>query len=93
MAFPYIIERDQEHGKIIKGEVYEVDKETLRRLDRLEGVPSHYKRDHIYVAFKNGTPSCNVLTYVKATPISKEYEAHMNYIDEFTEEIRVGFTA
>lgn len=31
----------------IKGEVYEVDKETLARLDRLEGHPRWYKRTPI----------------------------------------------
>ena len=32
----------------ILGEVYEVTPELLARLDRVEGVPNHYQRDHQY---------------------------------------------
>ena len=35
-------------------EVYEVDKETLHRLDRLEGHPDFYKRQDIHVITRDG---------------------------------------
>lgn len=41
-GFPYAIEAEPTDFAI--GEVYEVDDETLRALDRLEGYPSHYQR-------------------------------------------------
>lgn len=43
--FPYAIKG----AGIALGEVYEVDDDTLERLDRLEGVPHHYQRDEVFV--------------------------------------------
>ena len=39
----------------IKGEVYEVTKETLRNIDLLEGHPFCYRREKIPVILENGT--------------------------------------
>jgi gamma-glutamylcyclotransferase (GGCT)/AIG2-like uncharacterized protein YtfP len=83
MAFPYLIKRDHNNGKIIKGEVYEVDEDTLKKLDILEGVPTHYKKETIYVSYKNGNSSENVTVYVKATPINEKYLSNIEFIDEF----------
>jgi gamma-glutamylcyclotransferase (GGCT)/AIG2-like uncharacterized protein YtfP len=82
MAFPYVIRRDQELGKHVKGEVYEVDKETLSRLDMLEGVPTHYKRINAYVEYTDGG-SENVSMYVKADGDKFEIPKGMKIIDEF----------
>lgn len=38
----------------IRGEVYEVDDNTLARLDRLEGHPDHYRRTEIKVRLDTG---------------------------------------
>lgn len=50
-AFPsYVfseITPPQDLFKPVLGEVYEVDEETFSRLDHLEGVPYHYKREVI----------------------------------------------
>ena len=40
-------------GKV-RGEVYEVDEETLRRLDEYEGVPLYYERVEETVELDNG---------------------------------------
>lgn len=49
-AFPYLIHAG--NGIPCHGEIYEVDDETLARLDQLEGVPYHYVRKTIVI---NGT--------------------------------------
>ncbi len=40
-GFPYAFHGG---GENIRGELYEVDDDTLKNLDRLEGYPSHYNR-------------------------------------------------
>lgn len=42
-------------GYSIQGEVYSIDSQTLARLDRLEGVPSHYQRHSINVTLADGS--------------------------------------
>src|SRR6185503_19126868 len=44
-SYPCMVKSD--NGKYIKGEVYEVDPTTLKRLDQLEGVPWLYQRDTV----------------------------------------------
>jgi gamma-glutamylcyclotransferase (GGCT)/AIG2-like uncharacterized protein YtfP len=39
-----------ENGNAIIGELYEVDETCLKRLDRIEGHPTLYKRDNINLA-------------------------------------------
>ena len=39
----------------ISGELYEVDDDTLKRLDRLEGHPNFYRREPITVRMDDGT--------------------------------------
>lgn len=66
MAFPYVLEKNNELGKNIVGEVYAVSEEELRKLDRLEGVPTHYKRtvvDCIYL--DDNTIEQDIIMYVK----------------------------
>ena len=45
-GIPYVVKIPKTQ---IIGELYEVDKETLERLDRLEGHPDFYKREEIEV--------------------------------------------
>lgn len=51
-SFPGIV---REGTTAIHGEVYEVDDETLQRLDRLEGHPSFYERQHVAVTLDDGS--------------------------------------
>ncbi|NUO50453.1 MAG: gamma-glutamylcyclotransferase, partial [Polyangiaceae bacterium] len=46
-AFPGLVRRGHDS---VEGEVYEVDMETLRALDRLEGHPRFYRRTPIVLA-------------------------------------------
>lgn len=41
-------------GKPVKGELYETDKATLKRLDYLEGHPDYYKRRVVKVTIGSG---------------------------------------
>ncbi len=65
MGFPYLLERSDNLGNNIKGEVYEVTADELKNLDYLEGVPTHYRKSYMYVSYIDGTPSGNVTVYVK----------------------------
>lgn len=46
--FPGLVE-DAEHGTSIEGELYEVDDNTVAVLDRVEGVPSLYRREPVKI--------------------------------------------
>lgn len=73
MPFPYVLGRTYEFKEIdlkghrIKGEIYKVDKATLNRLDLLEGVPSLYTRESIWVQTTETGRVEEVYLYVKAT--------------------------
>ncbi len=57
-SFPYLIPSGlldlKEEPIKITGEVYEITKEGLDRIDMLEGVPDHYTRDVITVENEEG---------------------------------------
>lgn len=50
--YPAVIKSDP--TDVVHGEVYRVNDEVLKRLDRLEGVPSLYTRDLIKVKMDSG---------------------------------------
>lgn len=82
MSFPYLLNRDTKDGMNINGEVYEVTPAELEALDRLEGVPSHYKKAYMYVEYEDKTlVSENVLVYVKSYPSVADYQRP--FIDTF----------
>lgn len=69
--FPYLLEFQYkatpgEEAYNIEGEVYEVDEYTLDRLDRLEGVPHHYRKSYVMVTLDN-KESILCLVYLKTT--------------------------
>jgi gamma-glutamylaminecyclotransferase len=53
-SFPYIFKHADLHTAPVKGEMYEINQEVLRRLDVLEGHPDHYRRQQILVATPKG---------------------------------------
>ena len=53
-SFPYIFKHSDHHTVPVQGEMYEINQETLRRLDILEGHPDHYRRQQILVTSKKG---------------------------------------
>jgi len=75
-SFPYVLKRDHALGGNIVGEVYYVTKPELSRLDMLEGVPSHYKKQTIEVVHKDFKVE-EVTMYTKATvgtlPANQKY--------------------
>jgi gamma-glutamylcyclotransferase (GGCT)/AIG2-like uncharacterized protein YtfP len=52
VGFPYAV--PDGGGLPLRGEVYRVDEETLKRLDALEGYPNHYKRKLTEVKLDDG---------------------------------------
>jgi hypothetical protein len=68
MPFPYLLKyaRAGDGGLRIQGEVYEVNSATLAKLDTLEGVPHHYKKEDIYIVTEDNK-YMPVKTYMKAT--------------------------
>ncbi|NPA62821.1 MAG: gamma-glutamylcyclotransferase [Methanococci archaeon] len=49
---PYVVENEKISH--IVGEVYEVDEETLKRIDRLEGHPDYYERKKVKIILESG---------------------------------------
>ena len=62
LSFPYLVSPSLLHLKeeptYITGEVYEITKEGLERIDTLEGVPDHYIRDGIFAENETGFAQC-----------------------------------
>lgn len=69
-SFPYVLHTDDILGMQITGEVYEVDSWTLKSLDRLEGIPHHYKHEKVEVFYDDNVVE-EVTMYVKAK-VTKE---------------------
>lgn len=52
----------------IQGEVFEVTKETLLKLDSLEGHPNWYKREEIFVTLNKSKKKLKAWIYFNPTP-------------------------
>ena len=66
MAFPYVLEEHSTLGNNVVGEVFAVDSLELKDLDRLEGIPHHYKKREIEIVY-NDDKSVEIVTmYIKA---------------------------
>lgn len=85
LPFPYLLGRHHDKGLHITGEVYSVNKTELAALDMLEGFPSHYKKETIYVSYSNGMVSENVMVYVKTNVTAQDTAS--KYIANFTKTI------
>ena len=53
-SFPYIFKHPELYAIPVQGEMYEINQETVRRLDMLEGHPDHYRRQQILVTTPKG---------------------------------------
>jgi len=78
-SFPYVLKRDHTLGGNIEGEVYYVTKPEISKLDMLEGVPSHYKKQQREVVYTDFQVE-EITMYTKATvgtsPANQEYNTH-----------------
>ena len=81
LSFPYVLKKDKVKGKLIKGELYEVDSTTLKRLDQLEGVPTHYRR--ATTSIKCDNLYYYSIIYIKADETAPNWVTGLDYIDEF----------
>ena len=48
---PYVVR--EEKVSFIKGEVYRVSDDILKRVDMLEGHPTHYRRERVKIVLEN----------------------------------------
>jgi gamma-glutamylcyclotransferase (GGCT)/AIG2-like uncharacterized protein YtfP len=85
-GFPYVLKNGISH---VKGELYLIkDEETSRRLDSLEGVPSHYIRHETDVRvtpIDGGTPyDIGCIMYVASPRTELGLKDHPNYVKERT---------
>ena len=67
-AFPAVLAGDDGDNPV-RGEVYSVDDETLRRLDRLEGHPTFYRREEKQVWVENYNAYMPCYFYLFQSPI------------------------
>lgn len=87
--YPLIINRDQwnlpmllnreEEGKAVKGEVYQVNDDSLKELDRFEGHPEFYERTEIEVELIKDSKVVRCWTYfIKdfKEDVQQEYLSH-----------------
>ena len=65
--YPYLLDQ-QGKGYRVEGELYEVDEETLAKIDELEEYPSYYTRRWIDVEDESGQTH-RALAYFLAEPI------------------------
>ena len=77
--FPYLLGKNSK-GKRVKGELYEVTKSTLDKLDKLEGYPTHYNRELVNLLTSEGKV-LKALTYVKTNVT--EHDLAKEFIDDF----------
>jgi len=75
--YPYLLDV-KNMGFNVKGEVYEINFRTLRRLDRIEETPHYYRRKKITVLLKGRTVKVWVYVYPK-----KKYFLKKEIISEF----------
>ena len=66
-------------GQRVRGAIYEISEQCLRRLDKYEGCPGHYNQLKVTV-FDEASGPIEAVTYIKAGPLeetqpSKEYLA------------------
>ncbi|GAB6074453.1 gamma-glutamylcyclotransferase family protein [Nautilia lithotrophica] len=75
--YPYLLNCPGK-GFFVKGEIYEIDYNLLKRLDRLEEVPHYYKRKLINVKFNGKTIKAYTYFYAK----NKKY-LNKDLLEEF----------
>jgi len=79
--FPYL-QDDPGFGKIVQGELWEIDDKHKDRLDQFEGVPSLYVNGKIDVECENNV-YLDVNVYFKAQKIPEKYFEVMTFFDEW----------
>jgi gamma-glutamylcyclotransferase (GGCT)/AIG2-like uncharacterized protein YtfP len=77
--FPYLI-NDKNHGKHVKGELFEIDDITLKMLDILEDYPHLYTRETIELVIDG--KEIEAITYFATDEI--KYQS-LEFLEEFVE--------
>ena len=70
-------------GKFVEGVLYKLSEPTLRKLDRFEGAPIHYRRTEVLVTDRDGN-KFNAQVYV-ATKVEKGLRPAAHYLQTILE--------
>lgn len=68
-GLPFLVKRK---GAGVKGELYQVTPDMIREIDKLEGVPSFYKRELIHVTSFETGQTAEAYTYVHPDIFNKK---------------------
>jgi len=71
-GLPFLVRRRSERG--VKGEVYKVNSDILRQIDKLEGHPSLYRREVITVYNEDTKELLEVYTYTHPDIFNHNFE-------------------
>ena len=77
-GFPYL---SKEEIFNVKGEIYKIDKKTLKELDKLEGYPTFYDRELIDINLENGE-NIKAYTYFLKETIKNISKPMNNWLKE-----------
>lgn len=83
--FPGVVEA---RGSSVRCEAYVVDPWTLRRLDHLEGHPSHYMRQHVWTACGK-----QAWVYIYQRPVGHAVDVESGDWRHYTEHVKIGLVA
>lgn len=80
-GLPFLVKRSSRSG--VKGEVYKIDSETLREIDRLEGHPNFYYREVITVYNEENGEPLEVYSYIHPDIFNKNFDFNYRVCREF----------
>ncbi|MDM8539433.1 gamma-glutamylcyclotransferase family protein, partial [Desulfobacterales bacterium HSG17] len=83
LPFPYVLEQNNTIGNNVVGEVFAVTKKELSALDRLEGIPHHYKKVETKIIYEDDSSEETVTMYIKAQ-FNGMYPSSMDIISEWS---------
>jgi gamma-glutamylcyclotransferase (GGCT)/AIG2-like uncharacterized protein YtfP len=86
-GLPYMI-KEKGKGHNVEVDVFNVDDDTLARLDRLEGHPKWYKRSEIMISMENGR-SLKCWLYFNITEKSEGNKLHKTYTQGIPKQMSV----
>jgi len=75
---PYLVR--ERGGQGVLGELYEVNEETLRLCDYLEGHPIFYTRETVWVTDADSGQEIEAATYLYHHPIPNKLEPRREYV-------------
>lgn len=78
---PFLVKRRSKSG--VRGEVYKIDSNTLKNIDRLEGVPDFYNREVITVINEETGETLEAYAYTHPDIFNKNFQYNYKVCREF----------